>query len=501
MSEDLMNFDIPGDPNSIIKVVGVGGGGSNAVNYMHGLGIKDVSFVVCNTDSQALNNSPVPIKIQLGESLTEGRGAGNKPLKGREAAIESLEAIQQVLADNTKMVFITAGMGGGTGTGAAPVIAKAARDMGILTVGIVTIPFKFEGRVRIEQALEGVSEIEQHVDSLLIINNEKLRDMYGDLKLSNAFSRADNVLATAAKGIAEIITVHGYINVDFADVETVMKNSGVAIMGSATAEGEERAIDAIQAALESPLLNNNDIKGAQNILLNITSGVDEITMDEVGEITDYVQDRVGASASIIWGSGTDERLSDDVGVTIIATGFASGHIIQKQDGRQPVKKSVARFSMDEEGNVTDEEIENTTTGHGEDDEQSRVVDFDEIERQKEKQIEWLYGDEEVNENDVSDQPEGDMLSWAIDSDKKDVGPILEHGSAAALTPEEMGDEKLIDEMENVPAYKRRNVAIDKNKRKESASKGKGQTDRKVSRFSLKDGRLSDNNPWLHDNVD
>lgn len=499
MSEDLMNFDIPGDPNSIIKVVGVGGGGSNAVNYMHGLGIKDVSFVVCNTDSQALSNSPVPIKIQLGESLTEGRGAGNKPLKGREAAIESLESIQQVLADNTKMVFITAGMGGGTGTGAAPVIAKAAREMGILTVGIVTIPFKFEGRVRIEQALEGIAEIEQHVDSLLIINNEKLRDMYGDLKLSNAFSRADNVLATAAKGIAEIITVHGYINVDFADVETVMKNSGVAIMGSATAEGEERAIDAIQAALESPLLNNNDVKGAQNILLNITSGVDEITMDEVGEITDYVQDRVGATASIIWGSGTDDRLSDEVGVTIIATGFASGHIIQKQEGK-PIKKPVTRFSMDEEGNVTDEEVESPSPEELEE-EPSRVVDFDEIERQKKKQIEWLYGDEEVDENESREQPEGDLLSWAIDSNRKDAGPILEHGSAAALTPEEMGDEKLIDEMESVPAYKRRNVAIDKNKRQELRSNGKGQSERKVSRFSLKDGRLSDNNPWLHDNVD
>src|SRR6056297_824891 len=238
MSEDLMNFDIPDNPNSIIKVVGVGGGGSNAINYMYGLGIKDVSFVVCNTDSQALTNSPVPIKIQLGESLTEGRGAGSKPQKGKEAAIESLESIQQVLEDNTKMAFITAGMGGGTGTGAAPVIAKAARDMGILTVGIVIIPFRFEGRIRIEQALEGIAEMEKHVDSLLIINNEKLRDMYGDLKLSNAFSRADNVLSTAAKGIAEIITVHGYINVDFADVETVMTDSGVAIMGSASSNGE-----------------------------------------------------------------------------------------------------------------------------------------------------------------------------------------------------------------------------------------------------------------------
>jgi cell division protein FtsZ len=499
MSDDLMNFDIPGNSNSIIKVIGVGGGGSNAVNYMYGLGIKDVSFVVCNTDAQALSNSPVPIKIQLGESLTEGRGAGNKPLKGREAAIESLESIHQVLEDNTKMAFITAGMGGGTGTGAAPVIAKAARDMGILTVGIVTIPFKFEGRVRIEQALEGIAEIEQHVDSLLIINNEKLRDMYGDLKLSNAFSRADNVLATAAKGIAEIITVHGYINVDFADVETVMKNSGVAIMGSATAQGEERAIDAIQAALESPLLNNNDVRGAKNILLNITSGVDEITMDEVGEITDYVQNRVGETASIIWGSGTDERLEDEVGVTIIATGFASGHIIQKQDGKT-VKKPVTRYTMDQEGNVSDEE-EAENFSDEEDEKMSRVIDFDAIERQKERQIEWLYGDEEVVDQENAE--EGDLLSWAIDSNKKDAGPILPPGSASALTPEEMADEKLIDEMENIPAYKRRNIAIDQRGHKEENTKGA--QDRKISRFSLKDGqngpKLSDNNPYLHDNVD
>ena len=232
MTDELINFDMSANQSSIIKVIGVGGGGGNAVNYMYNLGINDVSFVICNTDAQALVNSPIPIKVQLGESLTEGRGAGNKPDKGRQAAIESIGEISRVLEDNTRMVFITAGMGGGTGTGAAPIIAKTAKEMGILTVGIVTIPFKFEGKVRINQAIDGISEMEKYVDSLLIINNEKLREMYGDLKVSNAFSKADNVLATAAKGIAEIITVHGYINVDFADVETVMKDSGVAIMGS-----------------------------------------------------------------------------------------------------------------------------------------------------------------------------------------------------------------------------------------------------------------------------
>jgi cell division protein FtsZ len=499
MSEDLMNFDIAGDPNSIIKVIGVGGGGSNAVNYMYGLGIKDVSFVVCNTDAQALTNSPVPIKIQLGESLTEGRGAGNKPLKGREAAIESLENIHQVLGDNTKMAFITAGMGGGTGTGAAPVIAKAAREMGVLTVGIVTIPFKFEGRIRIEQALEGIAEMEKHVDSLLIINNEKLRDMYGDLKLSNAFSRADNVLATAAKGIAEIITVHGYINVDFADVETVMKNSGVAIMGSATANGEERAIDAIQAALESPLLNNNDILGAKNILLNITSGVDEITMDEVFEITDYVQGRVGASASIIWGSGTDEQMNEEVGVTIIATGFASGHIIQNTE-EIPVKNKVTRFNMDDEGNVTnggeEEDLELDSEGN------APVYDFGDIERKREQQIELLYGNGEQEE--VKSEEDDDIFSVSGQAGEG-TGSLLETGSAAALTPEELSDEKMIDEMENIPAYKRRGISIQKNGKSEKRDTNRPDPEKKVSRFSLKDGkngpRVSDNNPWLHDNVD
>jgi cell division protein FtsZ len=345
MEDDLMNFEIPAERSSIIKVIGVGGGGGNAVNYMFNKGIKDVNFVVCNTDSQALSNSPVPVKIQLGETLTEGRGAGNKPETGKQAAIENLEDIVTVLEDNTKMIFVTAGMGGGTGTGAAPIIAKAAHEMGILTVGIVTIPFRFEGDKRITQALDGIAEMKKHVDALLIINNEKLRDMYGDLKLSNAFAKADDVLATAAKGIAEIITVHGYINVDFADVETVMKNSGVAIMGSASAEGDNRAIDAIKAALDSPLLNNYDISGVQNILLNITSGKEEITMDEVGQITDYVQHVVGSNASIIWGTGIDEKLGNKVNVTIIATGF--GYEYNSDDDTNPgKKKEVIRITLD-----------------------------------------------------------------------------------------------------------------------------------------------------------
>lgn len=331
MAEDLIDFSLPVNESSIIKVIGVGGGGGNAVNYMFKQGIKDVDFVICNTDAQALENSEIPVKIQLGESLTEGRGAGNKPERGAQSAIENLDDVNEVLQNNTKMVFITAGMGGGTGTGAAPVIAKAAKEQGILTVGIVTIPFRFEGRQRLNQAIEGINKLKESVDSLLVINNEKLSEIYGDLKLSTAFAKADDVLATAAKGIAEIITLHGYINVDFEDVKTVMTDSGVAVMGSASAEGEDRAVNAIREALTSPLLNSNDVRGARNILLNITSGEEEVTMDEVGEITDYVQEAVGDSASIIWGTGQDLSLGKRVSVTIIATGFENGSIAEKVD--------------------------------------------------------------------------------------------------------------------------------------------------------------------------
>lgn len=326
MIDELLPVDFEPKEKSIIKVIGVGGGGGNAVNHMLREGITGVDFVICNTDVQALENSPVPIKVQLGKSLTEGRGAGNKPERGRESAIESLDDITKVLSNKTKMVFITAGMGGGTGTGAAPVIAEAARQQDVLTVGIVTIPFRFEGKVRINQALEGIENLEKHVDALLIINNEKLRLMYGDLTLSDAFAKADDVLSVAAKSIAEIITVPGYVNVDFADVETVMRNSGVAVMGSASASGPDRSIRAIEEALTSPLLNSNNIVGARNILLNIISGTEEVTMQEVSQITDYVQDVVGNDVSVIWGNGYSEKMGDELGVTIIATGFSENPI-------------------------------------------------------------------------------------------------------------------------------------------------------------------------------
>lgn len=316
-------FDLPKDMTSIIKVIGVGGGGSNAVNYMYNQGIKGVDFIICNTDRQALDISPVPFKIQLGKALTEGRGAGMLPEVGMNAAFENIDELRELLSKDTKMVFVTAGMGGGTGTGAAPVIAQIAKELGILTVGIVTIPFDFEGRKRRTQADEGLERMRQNVDTLLVINNEKLRVIGRSLSLSQAFEQADSILSVAAKGIAEVISVTGLINVDFNDVNTVLRNSGHAIMGSAIAEGENRALDAVKSALNSPLLNEDDIHGANYVLLNITYGSKEVMMDEIIQITDFIQDAAGATADVIWGHGYDEALGENLSITIIATGFAS----------------------------------------------------------------------------------------------------------------------------------------------------------------------------------
>lgn len=321
-------FDIPKNHKSIIKVIGVGGGGSNAVNHMFGQGIKDVEFVVVNTDAQALKSSPVPLKLQIGANLTEGLGAGANPEKGKNAALESKEEIRELLADNTKMVFITAGMGGGTGTGAAPVLAKIAKDMDILTVGIVTAPFIFEGRKKTGAAQKGIEELRANCDTVLVILNDKLREVYGNLPIRSAFGKADNVLTTAAKSIAEIITVHQDVNVDFEDVKTVMKDAGAAVMGSATEEMEGRAIKAAEKAIASPLLNNVDIKGAQKILLSIMSGEEEeLSMDELSEITEYIQDRAGDDAEVIFGQGIDPDLKKAIRVTVIATGFQTGEQI------------------------------------------------------------------------------------------------------------------------------------------------------------------------------
>jgi cell division protein FtsZ len=349
----MMRFDLP-EQSSIIKVIGVGGGGSNAVNHMYRLGINGVNFIVCNTDKQALDISPVPHKITLGETLTEGRGAGSIPEVGKQAAMETLEEIKALLGNNTKMVFITAGMGGGTGTGAAPVIAKVAKEMGILTVGIVTVPFSFEGKKRRQQAEDGLAEMKANVDTLLVICNDKLRDMYGNLKMREAFSQADNVLSIAAKSIAEIISLTQQINVDFADVRTVMRDSGVAIMGSASASGEGRALKAVQEALNSPLLNDNNITGARYVLLNITSGSDEITMDELGEITDYIQDEAGQTAELIKGYGVDETLGDKVNVTVIATGFNTTSNIPFDLSSKKPEKVVLK--LEEEAAIVDETL-------------------------------------------------------------------------------------------------------------------------------------------------
>lgn len=347
MNDTSNNFTSTPALNAPIKVIGVGGGGSNAVNTMYKRGIQGVDFIVCNTDAQALEASPVPVKVQLGATLTGGQGAGSLPDVGRNAAIETLDEIKELIGSKTSMVFITAGMGGGTGTGAAPVIAQAAREMNILTVGIVTIPFQFEGRRRGAQASEGLEQMREAVDTLLIIRNDKLRELYGNLTIRAAFNNADEILCTAAKGIAEVITLTGEINVDMNDVNTVMRNSGRAIMGSGKASGEGRARIAVTEALESPLLNDCDITGANFVLLNITFGTEEILMDEIMEITDFIQDAAGQSAEVIWGYGVDNSLEEDLCVTVIATGFQG-----QTQWEQPSLQKPVTFVLDDSKEIT-----------------------------------------------------------------------------------------------------------------------------------------------------
>lgn len=490
MNEELIPFDLPTYKKSIIKVIGVGGGGSNAINHMFKLGIKDVDFMVCNTDGQALENSPVQNRIQLGSSLTEGRGAGNKPEVGKQAAIENIQDVLDMLSDGTKMVFVTAGMGGGTGTGAAPVIAKAAKELGLLTVGIVTIPFRNEGKKRIAQAMEGIEELEKHVDSLLVINNEKIREIYGDLKISEAFSRADDVLAIAAKGIAEIITVHGYINVDFADVETVMTNSGVAIMGSAMASGEDRAIKAIEEALSSPLLNNTDISGARNILLNITSGINEVTMDEIGQITDYIQSAAGDDADLIWGNGTDEHLEEKLNVTIIATGFGTNSIpelytrkkrvdIIPLDGQTSTNREVKQPLID----VKQKPAAPPKKDGKNSNKFQRVIEFD-----------------TTNENrffDISQKPDDDELDFQVSTVSKPTEQKqVEEGRVSRSESTPVPTKESFEKIEKIPAYKRKNIKLDDTNFSKKPN---------VSRYTLnqEDGDifLRNDNAYLHDNVD
>jgi len=489
MTEELMNFDLPVDKSSIIKVLGIGGGGSNAVNHMFRQGIKDVNFMVCNTDAQALENSPVAVKIQIGESITEGRGAGNIPEVGKQAAQENLDDIIETLSKNTKMIFLTAGMGGGTGTGAAPVIAKACRELGILTVAIVTIPFRFEGQKRIQQAIVGINELKNNVDSLLVINNEKLREIYGDLKLSEAFSRADDILTKAAKGIAEIITVHSYINVDFADVETVMYNSGVAMMGSGEATGEDRARKAVEIAISSPLLNSNDITGASSILLNIVSGETEVSMDEVGEITDFINSAAADNVMIIWGTGKEKSLKEKVAVTVIATGFEPSSIPELYTEKRSTEK-VFLNEPGQENLIPDSsfEVKDKNMGPYTIDEfntNQRTIDFEVTSNGE------LSNSSGQNNDDEYELLNEEQTAERIKKIKKHQAYLKNQGYI------EEDKENEIDELENLPAYIRKNRKIHKPAHSSS---------RKISKYSLNDDeengtRLSSDNSYLHDNVD
>jgi cell division protein FtsZ len=544
-----LNFDLPKDTSSIIKVIGVGGGGSNAVNHMYNQGIKGVDFIVCNTDKQALDVSPVPLKVQLGTSLTDGCGAGSIPEIGKNSAIENIEEIRAILSNGTKMVFVTAGMGGGTGTGAAPIVAQIAKEMGILTVGIVTVPFGFEGRKRRQQAEEGLDEMRKNVDTLLVINNERLREISGNLTIGNAFSQADDVLAMAAKGIAEVISVTGNINVDFNDVNTVMKNSGVAIMGSACAGGENRAIEAVQHALSSPLLNDNDISGAKYVLLNITYGENEVLMDEITAITDFIQDEAGSTADVIWGHGYDATLGEQLSVTIIATGFNSAPItgFEKAPARivrpledepkneivrplesptqvntyTPVSEQVKAepFLKKEEEVVTfatnQKEIIAPTTNNTE---LSEVFTDPFIKKEEVKQEELLF-EENSNIQEWDIETPTSIIEEKVEVKKYDLeSPIedrtIELNTRTVLSNEEQQKraaerisriqeytQKLkkadgISEFEKEPAYVRQNIQLDNYKYS---------TENKVSRFGISTDEngttLRGNNSFLHDNVD
>jgi cell division protein FtsZ len=519
-----MEFDLPKDTSSIIKVIGVGGGGSNAVNHMYGQGIIGVDFIVCNTDRQALDISPVPFKIQLGPSLTEGRGAGALPEIGMNAAIENIDEIRDVLSKNTKMVFVTAGLGGGTGTGAAPVIAQVAKEMGILTVGIVTVPFNFEGRKRRQQAEDGLEKMRQNVDTLLIINNERLREMTGNLTIGNAFSQADDVLTTAAKGIAEVIAVTGAINVDFNDVKTVMKDSGVAIMGSAAAEGENRALTAVSQALNSPLLNDNDISGAQYVLLNITYGDKEVLMDEITEITDFIQDEAGSTADVIWGHGHDATLGDKLSITIIATGFNSNPItgFEKAPERtvrtlevEPKNEIKAPLSNPFEQAEVTKAVVNTAPVNEpflktEVEATPAPVMNERIVNEVKTELEWEIKAEQVQ---VS-EPREEIVRHLLEDKVEEVVSLENVVTKTILSPEDQQrrtQERLskiqeftaklkkadgIAEYENEPAFVRRNINLDQSMRS---------TEEPVSRFGVAmnengEAVLRSNN-FLHDNVD
>lgn len=515
MFDSGYKFEIPKHHKSIIKVIGVGGGGSNAVNHMFKQGIKDVEFVVCNTDAQALNSSPVPYKLQIGTNLTEGLGCGANPDVGRAAAIESREQIREMLS-GTKMVFVTAGMGGGTGTGAAPVLAKIAKEMDILTVGIITVPFGWEGKKKFSQAQIGIDELRQNCDTVLMILNDKLREIYGNLPFPQAFAQADNVLTTAAKGIAEIITLTGHVNVDFQDVRTVMLNAGAAVMGTAETRGDNRAKKAAAAAIASPLLDNRDIMGAKRILLSIFSGPDaELLMDELSEITDFIQTQAGEDAEMIFGSGVDETLGDRIRVTIIATGF-------DVEARKQAKKDEAKKVHDldrsqgwlfeaakdnsmsnriepelkhkplppiEENNIHEREVVFTSNFSGvknsfednfdDDGDDGLFRNEDEFDSRSQ-----LYGDQTINDDGLMElRSTKDRLRQQAELRKSK----LKEGKKSEMTKEEFSEKWAL------PAYMRRGVKMQDVPHSSEPF---------ISKYNLNDdNNILGNNKFLHDNVD
>ena len=543
---ELINFDTVVEMPNIIKVIGVGGGGGNAVTHMFTEGIQGVDFILCNTDKQALEKSPVANKIHLGKRLL---GAGNKPEEGHKAAIETTDELREILSKDTKMLFITAGMGGGTGTGAAPVVAEIARELDILTVGIVTLPFSFEGKRRQQQAQLGIEELRKHVDALLVISNDKLRQEHGDMKLTQAFKKADDVLKTAAKGIAEIITVTGYVNVDFKDVNTVMRDSGKAIMGSGYAEGENRATKAVEEAVHSPLLDDSDIRGAKNILVYITSGTEEVTLDEVTDITEYVQEATGNCSDVIWGNGEDMSLGKGLNVTLIATGFeyqddsVKVHVIEEERPKNRLMVDASEPQRDEKTNDNDDfgmiEVINKS---------ENKVEEKEREKETEKEtsgyvVHSLYNEDENDDEHYSGDRNNRTQDRNIGSTDRNIGSatyssksysnpfgndddddniglrsyIKDSSDANAMTmqkhevksknnglsqQEQLRRQRLaslnmnfrsmshIEEMENQPAYKRMGINIS------------NEDNEQLSHYSSKkDMGLREGNSFLHDNVD
>lgn len=514
MTESSFKFDLPTHHKSIIKVIGVGGGGSNAVNHMYNQGITGVEFIVCNTDAQALNTSPIPNKLQIGVNLTEGLGAGANPEQGKNAALENKEEIRNMLSEDTKMVFVTAGMGGGTGTGAAPVIAQVAKELGILTVGIVTVPFKFEGKKKMRQAMEGVDSLKANCDTVLMILNDKLTEAFGSLSVNQAFAQADNVLTTAAKGIAEIITVPGYVNVDFEDVKTVMKDSGGAVMGSAETSGESRARRAAEEAINSPLLNNQNIEGAEKILLSIISGDQaELQMDELTEITDFMQELAGDDAEVIFGHGVDPELGDSIRVTIIATGFeneadempASANQVNRLSD-EPSRK-VFDLDKDVQTSLFTSEPQEVKEDTFEEDFQLKMksFSFEKPERAQESEPKAVEEEDpfeiemrqlfEESKNVSYDEPLEELDGMAHPPSKKIL--LMEQSEERRRRLDGINNDESIDansykEKFDVPAYQRKKVNL-KNVPASSESL--------VSKYNLDDESQLGNNKFLHDRPD